>query len=138
MAVSSLTNVDHIGYAVNDMKEAKGKFETLGFTFLLEKTDELRNVDVCVAVKNDIRIEILAPSEGKKSPIESYLNKIGSTPYHICYKTENIEETINELQNEGFTLLGKPAPSVPLGGDVCFMYSNVIGLIELISYGGKE
>ena len=135
MSISSLTAVDHIGYAVKDMKQAKKKFEALGFIFSDEKEDELRSVNVCVASKGDIRIELLSPVEGKRSPVDSYLNKIGNTPYHICYRTVDIDTTIEDLQKEGFTLLRRPAPSIPLGGDVCFLYSADIGMIELISYG---
>ena len=137
MSNDSLMAVDHIGYAVRDMQAAKEKFEALGFTFSLEVADELRKVNVCVASTGDFRVELLAPLEGQKSPIDSYLNKIGSTPYHICYRVTDMAESITRLKEAGFTLLGEPLPSVPLHGDVCFLYANEIGLIELISYGEK-
>lgn len=136
MKIESIKEIDHIGYAVRDMGEAKKRFEALGFTFSETQADEFRNVNVCVATSlNGIRVELLSPLETKKSPIDTYLNKIGNTPYHICYLTKNITETISALQSEGFTALGVPLPSVPLGGNVCFLYSNEIGLIELIEYG---
>lgn len=59
---------------------------------------------------------------------------MGSTPYHICYQGKNIERAINYLQDAGYTLIEEPEYSEPLGGIVCFLYANEIGIIELIQY----
>ena len=133
--VRSIKGIDHVGYAVKNMAEAKGRFEALGFVFSPEMIDELRDVNVCVGQGTDlIRIELLSPIEEKKSPVDTYLRKLGSTPYHICYRCEGMKETINELCQIGFTQLSNVAPSVPLNGNVCFLFSAEIGLIELIEY----
>ena len=76
--------------------------------------------------------------EGRKSPIDNYLKTIGNTPYHICYRVDNIWQGIEELQSKGFTLLGNPAESIPLGGDVVFLYSTEIGLTELFCKKGDN
>ncbi len=81
------------------------------------------------------RIELIAPVGDRKSPIDGYLQKMGSTPYHLCYNVENMEKTVEELLEMGFTMLEVPAPSVPLGGMVCFMYSCETGILELVDYG---
>lgn len=134
--IRSIKGIDHIGYAVKDMAEAKEKFKALGFDFSPEMIDELRDVNVCVGQGMDLmRIELLSPIGEKKSPVDTYLRKLGSTPYHICYQCEGIEETIGELCRIGFTQLSNAAPSVPLNGNVCFLFSAEIGLIELIEYG---
>lgn len=78
-----------------------------------------------------MKLELLSPIEGRKSPIDSYLNTIGNTPYHICYRADDIWQGIEKLQSMGFTLLENPAESIPLGGDVAFLYSSEIGLTEL-------
>ncbi len=132
--IASIKGVDHIGYAVKDLVSAREFFKALGFDFSVEEEDLLRSVNVCVA--SDLRgsrIELLAPAK-EKSPIDSYLKKIGPTPYHICYETDNMDDSISELTKIGFTLLSKPEISVPLKGSVCFLYEAEIGLIELIKY----
>ena len=57
---------------------------------------------------------------------------MGSTPYHICYQVKGMKTALEEIQRMGFTLMGYPAPSDPLDGEVCFLYSTEIGIIELI------
>ena len=134
--ITSICGIDHIGYAVKEMSEAKEYFKALGFDFSADKIDEYRSVNVSVGTNNQgIRIELLSPVVYKKSPVDTYLRKFGSTPYHICYKTTDINDSVKKLQENGYTLIGSVAPSVPLGGDVCFMYCQEIGMIELIEYG---
>ncbi len=136
--IESIKGIDHIGYAVKDLYSARDYFKALGFDFSLEEEDCLRGVNVCVA--SDLRgsrIELLASAK-EKSPIDSYLKKIGPTPYHICYETDDMEDSVNKLTEIGFTLISKPDISVPLKGTVCFLYESEIGLIELIKYGEQK
>lgn len=41
-------------------------------------------------------------------------------------------KAMEKLQDAGYTMMGYPAPSEPLGGEVCFLYSSEIGIVELI------
>lgn len=123
--------IEHIGYAVKNMDEAIATFISLGFAVSDVSPDEYRNVDVVIAEMGGVKLELLSPIEGKKSPIDSYLKIIGSAPYHICYRVDDIWKGIDELQNKGFTLINDPADSVPLKGKVAFLYSPEIGLTEL-------
>lgn len=81
-----------------------------------------------------VRVELLAPLEGDKSPVDGYLNKVCSTPYHICYEVTSVNDAILELKAIGFIVLEAPVESIPLEGMVCFLYSADMGLIELIDY----
>ena len=133
--IVSIKGIDHIGYAVKDLASAREYFKALGFDFSVEEEDMLRSVNVCVATDlKGSRIELLVTTK-EKSPIDSYLKKIGPTPYHICYETDDMDDSINELTKIGFTLVSKPDISVPLNGIVCFLYETEIGMIELIKYG---
>ncbi len=133
--IKSIVGVDHIGYAVKDIMHSRDVFIALGYVFDEVKADEYRQVNVSLGENGGVRIELLAAlDKEKKSPIDGYINKVGSTPYHICYEVNDIQDAITELQNIGFTMLGNPTESIPLGGIVCFLYSSEIGLIELISY----
>lgn len=132
--IDQTIKVDHIGYAVSDMERAQAIFHKMGYEFNDVIPDEARNVNVSVGLLGGVKVELLEPLPGKRTPIDGYINKIGSTPYHICYEVECMEESIIALQQMGFTLIGSPAPSLPLGGDVCFLYSLEVGMIELICY----
>ena len=114
--ISAIIDVDHIGYAVNDMGVAKNKFIALGYEFTDEKLDELRCVSVSIGQLGNTRVELVTPQKGKKSPIDGILKKMGNMPYHICYSVSNLAKAITELMENGYTQLGKADWSVPLGG----------------------
>ena len=135
--IDEIIAVDHIGYAVHDMTSAKEYFKALGYSFGDENVDKLRNVNVCVGKMGGCKVEILAPLCGVKSPIDGTLKKMGSTPYHICYQVKDMDSALEKMQSVGYTMMGYPAPSEPLGGDVCFLYSPEIGIVELIDYKGN-
>ncbi len=134
--MKGILGIDHIGYAVIDMGAARRVFSVLGYGFSEEVIDDRRNVTVCMAenVHGGVKVELLAPVPGRRTPIDGYLKAMGSTPYHLCYKVDDMEMSVARLQETGFTLLCEPALSVPLGGDVCFLYSMEIGMIELIEH----
>lgn len=134
--IARFFKIDHIGYAVRDISAAKTHFEAFGFEFTDNEVDEMRNVNVSIGQtgRGGVKVELLAPLDGVKSPIDGYLKKTGSTPYHICYQTGNMDGAIKRLLELGFTQMGYPAPSIPLGGNVCFLYSAEIGVVELIEY----
>ena len=78
--------------------------------------------------------KFLSPLEDTKSPIDNVLAKNGATPYHVCYCVKNISKIVEKLREAGFIPIGAVAKSEPLEGNVCFMFSSDIGLIELIEY----
>jgi hypothetical protein len=125
-------SVDHIGYAVRNIEEAKKSLEVLGFAFADIIKDEDRNICICFGEMNGYRVELIAPiSEG--SPVDVQLAKIGPTPYHICYKSADIENDIARLEKSRFKVTVPLAPAVAFGGKrVVFMYSLQIGLIEIV------
>ncbi len=131
--ITNVLGIDHVGYAVKDINHAKEKFKVLGYQFSESKVDDLRRVNVSIGRVGAFKIELISPIE-IVSPVGGYLSKVGSTPYHICYSVNDIDESISKLCSQGFTQLGKPDLSVPLSGIVCFLYSLDIGLIELIEY----
>lgn len=128
--------VDHIGYAVKDIRSAIGSFEVLGYSFGSVRVDACRKVNVCLgeSVCGGAKIELLSPMDGEKSPIDGVLQKNGAAPYHICYKVKDIHVAIERLGGYGFLLIDSPARSEPLGGDVCFLFSPQVGIVELIEY----
>ena len=68
-----------------------------------------------------------------RTPVDSYLEKTGPTPYHICYKSDDFEADIENLKKKRFAVVSSPAPAVAFGGRrVVFMYSLHAGLIEIV------
>lgn len=125
-------NVDHIGYAVKNIDKAKKIMELLGYLFEENIEDRERNIYISFGELDGYRIELVAPISSD-SPVDTHLSKIGPTPYHICYKSTNIEADIEYLQKNRFKVMIPLAPAIAFEGKrVVFMYSLAVGLIEIV------
>ena len=124
--------VDHIGYAVKKIDKAIRAMETIGYTFEPVVEDQDRNIYIAFGEMDGYLVELVAPmSEG--SPVDSQLAKLGPTPYHICYRSSEIEADIERLQNNRFKVTVPLAPAIAFGGKrVVFLQSLSVGLMEIV------
>lgn len=124
--------VHHIGYAVSNIQNGIEMFLKIGY--IIESgpvKDTKRNVEIAFMQNNNYRVELIAPLNNA-SPIKNYLNKVGNTPYHICYETENIETTINELKKQKYKVIEMPSEAIALKNKrIAFLYHPRYGLLEL-------
>ncbi len=124
--------IDHIGYAVKNMEKARRSMEVLGFAFEEPVDDFDRQIRIAFGENDGYRVELVAPMEDG-SPVDKQLTTIGPTPYHICYRSSEIEADLERLQRERFRVLIPLAPAVAFGGRrVVFLYSLSVGLIEIV------
>ena len=129
--------IDQIGYAVEDMDAAVSAFKYLFEDIGKIVFDHTRNLKICFCENGNTRVELLSPLDKTKySPIDKILKKNHNIPYHICYKTKCIELEIEKLVNEyNYILVLKPEKAIACNNKkVAFLYSQYIGLIELIEY----
>lgn len=126
--------IDHIGYAVKRIDRALNSFEKLGFEFEPVINDLDRNVKLAFGVKEGYRIELVSPLDKKlESPIDQYLSNAAGMPYHICYISEDFDNEIESLKQQGFKVIIEPKPAVAFGGKrVVFMMSIGFGLMEIV------
>lgn len=124
--------IDHIGYAVKNIDKARKSMEVLGYIFEETVEDKDRNIYIAFGEMDGYRVELVAPiSVG--SPVDMHLSKMGPTPYHICYKSNDIESDIERLQTNRFKVSIPLAPAIAFGNKrVVFMYSLSVGLIEIV------
>lgn len=131
-----LKKVNHIGYAVRDIKKSAGVYTSAGWTLSPIFDEEVQGTKIAFLTKDDFpTIELVAPlKEGIPSPVDNYLEKVGSTTYHVCYDVDDIEEAVKDLFDEGFKPLFMPIESVAMDGHgICYLYHMNVGLIELVS-----
>lgn len=124
--------IHHIGYAVKNIEKAFEKFEKIGYVKETEIIkDDIRKIYIQFIVKDGYRIELVSPAS-LDSPVSSIVNK-SNTPYHICYESLNIEESIKCLINNGYTLFKAPQEAKAIKNKkAAFLFSRDIGLIEII------
>lgn len=138
-ALSKL-EVNHIGVAVKSIKDAYPVYSLLGFrdTDGREYCDELQGVRARFISKDGMTLELLEPLDpGKPSPLDNYLKGQLHSLYHICYRTDSLEATIEELRKNKFRLIVEPIPGIGFGdARVCFLFNRRVGIIELVEIAG--
>jgi len=129
-------NLHHIGYAVRNIDQTLKYFKLLGFESVSEKVeDSSRNVCIQFLENDGMKIEVIEPLNDQ-SPIKNILAKSGPTPYHLCMETENFQESLISLRQEGFKVITQPqnAPAIE-NRNVIFLFRKEIGIIELVNCG---
>ena len=124
---------DHIGYLVKNIEKSVKYFSDLGFQKEGEVVyDPLRDIDILFMTNDGYRVELVAP-RSENSVVNSLYKKIGTSPYHICYCCDDIEEARNELREKGFVPVNESMPAVAFGNrNVCFLFNRNVGIIELV------
>lgn len=127
-----MMRIDHIGYAVKNIEKALKQMNALGFVFDPVIEDHDRNIYIAFGELDGYRVELVSPMNSG-SPVDEILSKEGPTPYHICYKADNLEAAIEELKQSRFKVTIPPAPAVAFGGNrVVFLYALSVGLVEIV------
>ncbi len=125
----------HIGIACFDIEETASFYKGQGYILSETVYDPVQNVYIAFLnpqKQNIPCLELISPHDNT-SPVCKNLQKNGVSPYHICYETANLEESILELKKQKFIMVSKPVSAVAFGGKrVCFLFSKSTGLIELV------
>jgi methylmalonyl-CoA/ethylmalonyl-CoA epimerase len=123
----------HLGVATGNLKKSIEIFIKLGFISDKIIFDEIQKVNICFMRKTGHPdIELIEPADDK-SPVLDILNKVGTTPYHLCYFTNDILQDIMELKKNRFILVVKPVEAKAFNNKkICFCYNKDFGLLELV------
>lgn len=128
-----MQKVEHIGIAVKNLEQSIPLFEKLLNTncYKIERV-ESQHVKTAFFKIGETKIELLE-SETSDGVIAKFIEKKGEGMHHIAFDVADINEEMDRLTAEGFTLLNAvPAP----GADnklVCFLHPKTTNavLIEL-------
>lgn len=130
----------HIGYLVKNIDDSIAAFKVMGFTVAKEPMhDSIRQSLIAFMnhENNDACVELIQP-ENENSPVYGLLKKYKNTPYHLCFQTDEMNEDIKKLQQNGYMLFKECecAPCIDDGkGEVVFMMNPYVGMIELYKNG---
>ncbi|MFA9192542.1 methylmalonyl-CoA epimerase [Flavobacterium sp. FZUC8N2.13] len=102
-----MKKIDHIGIAVKDMIVSNALFEKL-LGVAPYKQEEVESEGVLTSFfKSDTnKIELLAATS-EDSVIAQFIAKKGEGIHHIAFEVDNIEEEMQRLKKEGFTILNE-------------------------------
>lgn len=128
-----LTNIDHLGIAVNDLNDSMRLYENiLGMECHGQETVEEQSVNVAFYKVGDTKIELLE-STCPEGPIARHINTRGQGLQHIAYRVANIEEAIADMLAKGITMLDKTPRNGAGGSRIAFLHPKSTNgiLIEL-------
>lgn len=126
-------SVHHIGYLVKKIEKAIQTFLLLGYQIEHDTVyDDIRKVNICFLIKDGYRIELVSPAS-EDSVVSGLMKKYKNSPYHICYLTDDFDQTYAALTANGFLAIDTPTLAPALDGRaVVFLTHADIGMIELI------
>jgi methylmalonyl-CoA/ethylmalonyl-CoA epimerase len=122
----------HIAVATSNIIKTSDIYKKLGFALGNTYDDLIQQIQVQFAQTNEISIELVTPLSDN-SPINNILNKIGTSPYHVCFLSDNFVNYYKYLLKLGFIdLTGcKPAKAFD-NKNIGFLYNDSFGLIEIV------
>lgn len=130
--------IDHIGIAVNNLDERTPFWVALGL--ILGEDEELPNDGVIARFLStqsksgeSPRIELLQPT-GIDTPIGRFIEKRGEGIQQIAFRVDNIQSTIETLQNNGVEMIDEIPRIGAHGTLIAFVHPKSTGgvLVEIV------
>ena len=112
--------LDHIGIAVRSI-EAASIYAALGLTVDHVETVESQGVRTAFLSVGDSNLELLEPT-GPQSSVAKFIEKRGEGIHHLCFRVDDLEKHLRDLQGKGFRLINEhPVPGAH-GCRVAFLH----------------
>ena len=93
---------------------------------------------VCFDNNGSYRVELVSLIDKEKpSSVDTYLSKVGPTAYHFCYKSDDLNGDISELEKQGFRVIIEPAFATAFSRlgkykQVAFLMGRNSGIFEIV------
>lgn len=125
--------IHHVGYLAKNIEKTGKKFLELGYEVEKEVVyDEYRQIDIEFLKNGDYRVELIQP-KSEDSPMFPLLKRFKNSPYHFCYEVADLEHSVEELSQMGYTVIQEIAPAPAIDGrKVVFLNNISMGIIELV------
>jgi len=127
----------HLGLATATFKAAIHLLEGLGYKIGEPVLDRLQNVELIMCCHATMpNIELITPGRGE-SPVDAIIAKHNGAIYHLCFTTENVENSISAMENDGQKVLCLSESKEAILFDnkkVSFYHVAGFGVIEFIEW----
>ena len=128
-----IKKVSHIGIAVKDLESAIKIYQQLGLELEAIEVVESQKVKVAfLPVGQEVRIELLEATS-PESPIAKFIEKKGEGVHHLAFATDNLQDRLDQLAEEGIRLIDKKPRPGAHQADIAFLHPKATGgvLVEL-------
>lgn len=110
--------IDHLGIAVNDLRQACAFYELLGMRGGPEETIEHEQVRTVMIPAGESRIELLEPMV-PESVIGRFIERRGEGMHHVALQVDDIAEVFAEMKGAGMRLVSDEL-KIGAGGHLYF------------------
>jgi len=134
---SHVTRIDHVGFAVPDLEEAKAFYAAaFGLEVVHEEVNEEQGVREAMLGVGDSYIQLLAPLT-PESTIAKFLDRSGPGIQQIAFGVDDVVATADALRAAGVRVLYDQPKIGTAGSLVNFAHPKDCGgvLIELVQSG---
>jgi methylmalonyl-CoA/ethylmalonyl-CoA epimerase len=126
--------IDHICIAVRNLEEGISYWRSVfGYQQMTnEVTNSLQKVRVVFLEKQgSLPVKLIEPVEGNQS-LQNFVNRGGGF-HHVCFRCEDVENTMAELNAKGLLTLAAPQPGEAFNNhSIAFLLAKYGMNIELI------
>ena len=129
-----LKKIDHIAIIVKDADEAlKTYSEMFGFEVEEELEGQGGEFKTVMVKVGDFRVEFLQPLTNEGS-FAKFLRERGGGLHHVSFATNNINQELKTLKEQGRRLINEEPMSLPNGDKIVFVHPSAAEkvLIELV------
>jgi len=133
----NISHIEHIGIAVNSLEEAIPYYEKmLGLTCYAVEEVADQKVKTAFFMVGQTKIELLESTD-PEGPIGKFLEKKGPGVHHLAFAVDNVNQSLNELEEKGVRLIDKTARKGAEGLNIGFLHpKSTLGVLTEIC--GKE
>lgn len=126
----------HMGLALRKEDEALKFLNGLGYTPSDKVYDPEQKVNLRICEQDGFpAVELVTAHDGEGGPLTSILKKHTELIYHTCFETQDLEKTLEAMENDGLRVLpvASPKPAILFGGRKVSFYTVMgYGLIEIL------
>ena len=130
-----ISHIEHIGIAVNSLAEAIPFYEeVLGLKCYAVEEVKDQKVKTAFFMVGQTKIELLETTD-PEGPIGKFLEKRGQGVHHIAYAVDDVDSSLNELENKGIRLIDRESRKGAEGLNIGFLHpKSTLGVLtELCS-----
>jgi methylmalonyl-CoA epimerase len=136
--VIRLTDIDHVGIAVEDLDEAVDRYQrTLGVGPAHRERVEDQGVDEVLFPTGSSFIQLLGATD-PDTPLGRFLARHGPGIHHVAYRVDDVAAALEHLRGEGVRLIDEEPRPGSRGTSIAFVHPAGMGgvLVELVQGGG--
>lgn len=129
----NISHIEHIGIAVNSLEEAIPFYENmLGLKCYAVEEVKDQKVKTAFFMVGETKIELLESTD-PEGPIGKFIEKKGQGIHHLAFATDNVDESLTELEEKGVRLIDKKGRKGAEGLDIGFLHpKSTMGVLTEI------